>query len=82
MSDPIKDMDFAQWYEIGLRNSWMSPTVCAIHDGIPMTSPEEQMLDLGDDVCVHIMRAYEDRATRKAVEANFAPALWRRPQGV
>lgn len=82
MSDPIADFEFDKWYEIGLRNSWISPSVCYTHDGVPSTSTEDEQWSNGDDPCIFIMRSYESIATRKAVEANFSPALWRRPHGV
>lgn len=82
MSDPIADFEFDKWYEIGLRNSWISPSVCYTHDGLPTTSTEDEEFSQGNDPCVFVMRVYEDRATRKAVEANFSPAEWRRPHGM
>lgn len=82
MSDPIADFDYAKWYEIGLRNSWISPFVCYTHDGLPTTSTEDEQWTEGEDPCVFIARSYDSIATRKAVEANCTFAEWRRPNGV
>ena len=74
-----QDMTFDEWQRIGLLNNWCGPTVCITHDGLPTTSTEDTEFEEGDP-CVHIVRLYADRATKKAVEANHSPSVWRQPR--
>jgi hypothetical protein len=62
-----------EWLEIGWRNGWCSAPVCAVHDGLPMTVFEEEE----DDPCIHVVRLYEDTATKEQVEMNHSPSVWR-----
>lgn len=70
-------LSFDQWLEIGFRNNFCSPPVCYAHDGVPMTATEREELDEGIDPCMHIVRLYEDTATRKGVEAFHEPTSQR-----
>jgi hypothetical protein len=69
-------MTFDEWLQIGLDNAWVGPSVCSTHDGIPMTGEEEEEMYEGDP-CVHVLRLYEDAETKKAVEENHSPSVWR-----
>lgn len=70
-------MDFEEWLAYGLGKSWVGAPVCVTHDGLPMTASEEEDLDDGGDPCVHGLRLYDDRETRRQVEQNHAPTVWR-----
>jgi hypothetical protein len=70
-------LSFDQWLEIGYRNNFCSPPVCYTHDGVPMTATEMEQLDNGDEPCMHLLRLYEDTATRKGVEAFHTPTVLR-----
>ena len=72
-------MTFDEWLQIGLDNRWCGPPVCSTHDGIPSSAEEDAEFE-GGDPCIHIVRMYEDEAVAKAVEANHAPSLWRKPR--
>lgn len=67
-------MTFDEWLQYGLSQGWNGPAVCSTHDGIPTTAEEDENYD---DVCVHVIRLYEDEATKLAVEKNHAPSVWR-----
>ena len=69
-------MTFDEWLQIGLDNKWCGPSVCSTHDGIPMSGEEEDEMYEGDP-CIHIIRLYEDEETKKAVEENHSPSIWR-----
>jgi len=66
-----------QWIEIGIQQGWCGPSICITHDGLPMTSQEEEEFEEGDP-CVHIVRLYADDETRKGVEENHSPSNWRK----
>lgn len=44
---------------------------------IPVTALEDEQLDWGDDVCVHVVRLYDDLHTKKSVEAYHDATNWR-----
>lgn len=69
---------FDEWLKAGLNAGWCGPSVCITHDGLPTTSTEDEAFDDGDP-CVHIIRLYDNTATKKAVEANHSPSRWRNP---
>jgi len=69
-------LSFEEWLELGFNNGWVGPQVCITHDGLPMTEEEEQEMDEGDP-CIHVVRLYEDKDTKRAVEENHSPSLWR-----
>ena len=65
--------DVDQWMKWGYDQGWCSPPVCAEHDGVPMSEDEYEI----GEVCCHVIRMYEDAATKAAVEADCGPAVWR-----
>ncbi len=69
-------MNFDEWIEIGIKNSWAGPPVCYTHDGLPTSSKEDDEMEL-DDPCIHIVRLYEHPDDRLHVEDNHAPSKWR-----
>lgn len=69
-------MNYEEWISEGIKQGWCGPAVCAIHDGMPTTAGEDTELEIGEP-CIHIIRLYADKATKKAVEANHAPSVWR-----
>lgn len=72
-------LTYNQWLAIGIEQGWCGPAVCSTHDGIPMTVPEEEEFERGDDPCIHIVRLYEDNEMRLGVEYNHSPSNWRKP---
>jgi hypothetical protein len=43
-----------------------------------LTEREDESYSIGDeDPCIHILRLYEDLETKKAVEENHSPSVWR-----
>ena len=72
--------DFELWFEYGRQAGYCGPICCAEHDGIPLTLAEEEFLIEGDDICVPILRIYQNRATEKGVIANHPPTVWRDEQ--
>jgi hypothetical protein len=73
------NMTYDQWLEIGLRAGWVSPPVCASHDGLPTSITEDAEYIDGSDPCMFVMRAYESPEHKEAVEANCFAAVWRNP---
>jgi hypothetical protein len=70
---------FEQWIQKGIDTGWCGPAICAIHDGVPSTAAEDETYDDGGDPCIHIVRLYgTDQVTRKAVERNHPPSVWRK----
>ena len=71
-------MTFEEWLTYGMDRHWVGPPVCETCDGIPMSSDEELDWVRGDEPCIHILRLYPDFETRRAVESNHHPSLWRK----
>ena len=71
-------MEFDEWVRLGLDKGWCGPPVCSTHDGIPTSEAEDNEFMDGTDVCVHVIRLYEDDATRQGVEDNHSPSVWRK----
>lgn len=71
------DLTFDQWLAIGRAKGWVGPVVCSTHDGIPTTRAEDDAWFDGDDPCVHVARFYDCDDTRREVEENHPPSLWR-----
>lgn len=71
-------MIFDEWLQMGLKKGWCGPAVCATHDGIPSSEAEDNESMDGYDPCLHVIRLYPDDITRKAVERNHSPSVWRR----
>lgn len=71
------EMDQETWLRYGWEKGWCSPPVCYTHDGIPMSTDEDDDWINGEDVCLHIFRVYEDQEHRLAVEYNHSPSTWR-----
>jgi hypothetical protein len=69
-------MTFDEWLQTGLKNNWCGPSVCATHDGIPMTEGEEDFMD-NEDACIHIIRLYKNVVEKRLVEQNHSPSIWR-----
>lgn len=66
------DMD--QWLRYGYDQGWVGPVVCSTCDGIPASEDE---YEYEAERCIYIMRAYEDRETKLAVERDHSPSRWR-----
>lgn len=71
-------MTYDEWIKAGIDNGWCGPAVCYTHDGLPMSDREADEFE--DDICIHIIRLYEDDDTRTAVERDHAPSQWRKPR--
>lgn len=77
MTDDDRQTDFEVWLAYGQQNNFIGPIVCALHDGIPTTSAEDEALFDDWEPCLPIMRVYRDIPEAKAVEANHSPSQWR-----
>ena len=67
---------FDEWLQEGITLGFCGPAVCSTHDGVPTTAQEDAEYETGDP-CIHVLRLYEDEATKLAVEENHAPSVWR-----
>lgn len=65
------------WLRYGMEQGWVGPPVCATHDGLPMTDEEDEAF-LEHDPCISVVRLYESAEHRAAIEAAYAPYIWRR----
>ena len=70
-------MTFDEWHNIGISNNWCGPAVCYTHDGLPTSETEDEQFDEGDDICIHIVRLYENEDQRTLIETNHSPSIWR-----
>ncbi len=73
-------MTQTEWLMMGIRNGWCSPPVCATHDGVPETVDEALAFEEGSDPCIQVIRPYESKEVRDAVESYHMPSVWRKPQ--
>jgi len=70
-------MTFQEWLQIGIDNDWCGPTICETHDGLPLSSEEEELF-WESDPCIHILRLYDSPETKKLVESTHSPSQWRK----
>lgn len=70
-------MDFETWLKVGYENGWCGAPVCYTHDGLPTSEAEDNVWMEDDDICMHIIRLYEDEAHKRGVEENHSPSQWR-----
>ena len=69
-------MNFDEWIALGIEKGWCGPPVCYTHDGLPMSTSEEEEFNEGDP-CIHIIRMYESKEIADAVVGNHSPSVWR-----
>jgi hypothetical protein len=67
------DVDFDEWMSFGIEKGWCGPPVCNTHDGLPLSETEYDL----EDECIHIIRLYDDKEMKDAVEENHSPSHWR-----
>jgi hypothetical protein len=67
---------FDEWLQEGISSGFVGPAICYTHDGLPLSEQEDVEFEEGDP-CIHILRLYEDRETKNAVEENHSPSTWR-----
>jgi len=72
-----KGITFEEWLKVGFDKGWCGPPVCYTHDGMPTTLEEDHEFEDGNDVCMHVLRLYEDQDMKTAVEENHSPSCWR-----
>lgn len=71
-------MTYEEWIRFGMEMEWCGPPVCEVHDGLPTSWVESEILLMGEDVCVEIIRVYPDKETKNEVEENHAASTWRK----
>jgi len=54
--DKQKNMDFAEWLVYGQSLGYVSEIVCDTHNGYEMSPTEVELVDAGNDICVHVVR--------------------------
>jgi hypothetical protein len=64
---------FYEWMSYGIEKGWCGPPVCYTHDGLPMSSSEYDE----EDLCMHIVRMYEDEEMKEQIEEEHTPSQWR-----
>jgi len=74
IGNPIdREPNFTEWLNYGIANNFCGTLICYNHDGVPMTSEEEQ----DEEPCVPIIRIYDTKQQKNDVENNHPPSLWR-----
>lgn len=68
---------FDDWVAIGLDNGWCSVPLCDTHDGLPLTQEQIDLISDGDDICVHVLRLYDNRQEKIDAEADHTPSHYR-----
>lgn len=56
-------MTFDEWLDVGRKKGWISPGVCATHDGLPMTDEEMAEFDEGGDPCLPALRVWTENVS-------------------
>jgi len=69
-------MTFDEWVNYGMSQQWYLPPVCETHDGTPLAPEEEAQFEIGDDICVHIIRVCEPHQ-HQAIYNNSTAMKWR-----
>ena len=67
------DLDFDEWVSFGIKKGWCGPPVCYTHDGLSLLEAEYDL----EDECLHVIRMYEDKEMKEAIEENHSPSQWR-----
>lgn len=70
-------MTFNEWINLGINLGYCGPAVCYTHDGLPMSKLEEELMWDTGEPCIGIVRLYDDRETKMAVETHHSPSVWR-----
>ena len=73
----MTEKTFEEWLQEGISLGFCGPAICEPHDGLPLSLEEELEFDTGNDPCIHVLRLYEDRDIKAAVESNHSPSVWR-----
>ena len=51
--------DFFTWMQHGIDMKWVVLAPCTTHEGIPMTTAEEEEFEQGHDPCIAVLRICE-----------------------
>jgi hypothetical protein len=73
----MREKEFSEWLQEGLTLGFVGPAICHTHDGLPLSETEDVEFEDGGDPCIHILRLYEDKETKQAVEQSHSPSIWR-----
>jgi len=73
-------MNKDEWITLGLQRGFCGPPVCEVHDGMPRSWTESEILLLGEEICIDIIRLYPDEETKQEVEENHAASTWRKEE--
>jgi len=70
------EFSFDEWMKIGIENNWCGPPVCYVHDSLPLSEEELDLIEQ-EDPCIHIVRLYNDKEHKKQIEEAHSPSQWR-----
>jgi|TARA_R110000803_G_scaffold23928_2_gene58254 hypothetical protein len=51
-------MEFIEWFELGRAKGWCSELTCSTHDMLPMSEPEIEAWEAGEEPCLFGVRVY------------------------
>lgn len=55
----MTEMDQYEWIMYGVDKGFCTMPVCDFHDGVPMTDEEMEEYDEHGDVCIPVLRLWE-----------------------
>ena len=70
MTEWMPEMTLPEWLEYGRKRDWISPAFCDVHDVLPLSNIERDLLESGSDPCVTVVRIYENRDQKIEVEKD------------
>lgn len=63
-------MDINEWLAYGYENKFVTKPACATHHGIPTSEAEDDLWELGEDPCEHVLRLANSPAEWDNIERN------------
>jgi hypothetical protein len=56
MTREDKQQRMQDWIRYGIDNGFCTEVVCQSHDGVPLTPEEEKLVEVGEDICIFLVR--------------------------
>lgn len=72
MTREEKQQRIQDWIQEGITNGFCTKVVCQFHDAVPLTPEEENQLELGEDICVFLVRINNELISEYPFEVTNA----------
>jgi hypothetical protein len=69
-------VSFEEWVRIGIENNYSGPPVCYTHDALPMSDAEGRQWLENPDICLLVMRVYDDDIQARQVQEGHEPTRY------